>query len=265
MFAWIDRVFDRPVLLFLNEPAGHSWIADMAIVKFMMLDSVKILPIVTAVVLAALMAPSREATNRTFFNALGGAFIAIFIARIVQNLLERSRPLYAEIEGFTVPAGTPLDVPADWSSFPSDTAALAFALAMAVFLRSRPLGMLCMAWALFVTCFPRVYAGYHYPSDIVGGAVIGICSVLVVHAFLPERLFALGEAFMRRHAPVYYAAVFVIMYSTATMFFDIRQTLSAVGDVVSEDVQAEMPQQVSGNVTGSVVLASPLGAEELRR
>lgn len=232
LFAWLDKNFDYPLIALINGVAQISPILDRAVVEFLMLDTVKILPIVTAVLVAALMQRSNDDINRTFVISLGGAFLALLVARIAQNISERPRPIFADVPGFRIPVGTEIDIPADWSSFPSDTAALGFALAVAVLLRSRPLGVVCLLWALLVTSLPRVYAGYHYPSDMVAGGVIGAVCVLAVAYFPPRRMIALARGAMERSPPVYYAAVFVILYSTATMFFDIRQTLGAVAEIV---------------------------------
>ena len=231
MFEWLDANFDYPLIALINGFARSSPVLDRAVVEFMMLDSVKMLPIVAAVLVAALMQRSSDDINRTLVTSLGGAFLAILIARIAQNISERARPIFADIPGFQVPVGTELDIPADWSSFPSDTAALGFALAVAVLLRSRPLGLACLLWALVVTSLPRVYAGYHYPSDIVAGGAIGVASVLAVEYFPPRRVIALTRGVMARSQPLYYAAVFIILYTTATMFIDVRQTLGAIAEI----------------------------------
>lgn len=231
MFDWLDANFDYPLIALINGFSQTSPLLDRTVVEFMTLDSVKILPIVTAVLAAALMQRSDGDVNRTFVVSLGGAFLALLVARIAQNVTERPRPLFADIPGFRIPVGTELDIPADWSSFPSDTAALGFALAAAVLLTSRPLGVACLLWALAVTSLPRVYAGYHYPSDILAGGVIGVVCVLAVAYFPPRRVIALTRGVMNRSQPLYYAAVFVILYATATMFFDMRQTLSAIAEI----------------------------------
>lgn len=231
MFEWLDANFDYPLIALINGFARSSPVLDRAVVEFMMLDSVKMLPIVAAVLVAALMQRSSDDINRTLVTSLGGAFLAILVARIAQNISERARPIFADIPGFQVPVGTELDIPADWSSFPSDTAALGFALAVAVLLRSRPLGLACLLWALVVTSLPRVYAGYHYPSDIVAGGAIGVASVLAVEYFPPRRVIALTRGVMNRSQPLYYGAVFIILYTTATMFIDVRQTLGAIAEI----------------------------------
>jgi len=59
------------------------------------------------------------------------------------------------------------------SSFPSNPAAAAFAIAAAVWAVNRRLGSLLLAAAALYG-FARVYAGVHYPLDIVAGALIAI-------------------------------------------------------------------------------------------
>jgi membrane-associated phospholipid phosphatase len=234
LFQWLDANFDYPLIALINGFSRTSLILDRVVVEFMMLDLIKILPLVTALLVAALMQRSGDDINRTFVTSLGGSFLALLVARIAQNISERHRPIYADVPGLRVPFGTEPDILADWSSFPSDTAALGFALAVAVLLRSRPLGVACLLWALVVTSLPRVYAGYHYPSDIVAGGVIGAASVLAVEYFPPRRVIALTRGVMIRRQPVYYGTVFVILYATATMFIDVRRTLGAIAEIVLE-------------------------------
>lgn len=57
-------------------------------------------------------------------------------------------------------------------SFPSDHAALAFAIAVAVFMAHRRWGIVFLIAASSVA-LGRVFVGVHYPSDIIVGAVIG--------------------------------------------------------------------------------------------
>lgn len=58
------------------------------------------------------------------------------------------------------------------SSFPSNAAAAAFGIAFAALLVNRKLGIGMLIGAS-VYGFARVYAGVHYPADIIAGAVIG--------------------------------------------------------------------------------------------
>ena len=65
------------------------------------------------------------------------------------------------------------------SSFPSNAAGVGFAVATAVFLRYRRIGLSLYALA-FLWGFGRVYAGVHYPSDVIVGALIGVAAAFIL-------------------------------------------------------------------------------------
>ena len=68
-------------------------------------------------------------------------------------------------------------------SFPSDHAAVAFAIAASVFLYDKKLGIVLLFLALLVG-LGRIYAGVHYPLDIVGGIIVGVISALFMKFFV---------------------------------------------------------------------------------
>lgn len=59
------------------------------------------------------------------------------------------------------------------SSFPSNHAACAFAIAFSIFLYSKKKGSLWLLLALLIAV-SRVFVGVHYPTDVVAGAGLGI-------------------------------------------------------------------------------------------
>jgi undecaprenyl-diphosphatase len=77
------------------------------------------------------------------------------------------------------------------SSFPSNSVSVAFAAATGLWMVHRKLG-----WGAFVLAaafaFSRVYAGVHYPLDVVGGATLGVIT----------GLFALGLFKVLKWAPL---------------------------------------------------------------
>ncbi|WP_102262322.1 phosphatase PAP2 family protein [Mesobacillus jeotgali] len=64
------------------------------------------------------------------------------------------------------------------SSFPSKHTMLAFAASTTIFMFHRTLGTIMM-WMSALTGFSRVWVGHHYPSDIIGSALLGSLTSLV--------------------------------------------------------------------------------------
>ncbi len=66
------------------------------------------------------------------------------------------------------------------SSFPSDHATVAFAFATLFWRRQRSIAIALGIAALCIG-FARIVLGLHYPTDILGGFVVGIGTVEVIH------------------------------------------------------------------------------------
>jgi undecaprenyl-diphosphatase len=102
------------------------------------------------------------------------ALLALAVAHVVAGIVDRPRPYVAH------PGDAHLFVPASADpSFPSDHATAAFAIAVAILLRSRRPGWLALAMASAVAV-SRVVVGTHYPSDVVGGALLGALAALLI-------------------------------------------------------------------------------------
>lgn len=65
------------------------------------------------------------------------------------------------------------------SSFPSIPIAVTFTFAMGAWHANRRIGKILFALGILYA-FARVYAGVHYPSDVIGGAAIGAGMVWIV-------------------------------------------------------------------------------------
>nr|WP_307730348.1 phosphatase PAP2 family protein [Alsobacter ponti] len=159
-------------------------------------------------------------------EAWSAAFVALVLSRMVQNFgPARPRPMHDSSLGFVLPYGVSGEALQDWSSFPSDHAALAFALGVAVLARFRGTGWMLLAWALIVVSIPRVYLGLHYPLDTAAGALIGALAAALVFAARRPLKPAWRFVFWveARHPSAFYAFAFLVSFEMATMFNALRR------------------------------------------
>jgi undecaprenyl-diphosphatase len=175
--------FDTALFHWINGFAGHSRVLDA-----IMIAVANYSPIVFAVVLLGCWAQWRPDWQRAAALAGVAALVALGVGQLVGMLLPRARPYLAT-------TATVLVTHAPDTSFPSDHALLAFAvttvLAMAgpslrsragPSLRSRAgrtLGAWLFAFSL-VLLVARVYIGVHYPTDLIGGALLGAASAWAI-------------------------------------------------------------------------------------
>ena len=110
-------------------------------------------------------------------------FVALTVCEdLVKPIFHRVRP--TAVPGLRETLHVLGRVPAVTSlTFPSGTASACFAGACWMWLRWGPrAGIPCVLLATLIS-LTRVYAGIHYPSDIVGGAVLGSAVAYGVQAF----------------------------------------------------------------------------------
>lgn len=169
----------------------------------------------------------RTAQRGYIIAALIGAGTATLLARLLANFLPfRERPMYAGI-GFHPPSIPIASDYVHWSSFPSDHAAIYFALAFGVLLLWRGLGWMLMVYSALWICLPRIYLGIHYPSDIVVGALVGVGTAWFARKAADSTLFTRWVKSplldLERQSPqLFYAVAFLANFELATMFQDLR-------------------------------------------
>jgi undecaprenyl-diphosphatase len=120
-------------------------------------------------------APRRSSVMRlACASGLAAAALGLVLNQLVILVWQRPRP-YQEHPGSIVPLIAPSHDP----SFPSDHAAAAFAIAIAVLLVAPKAGRVFVAWALLIAV-SRVLVGVHYPSDVIAGAAVGATAAVAV-------------------------------------------------------------------------------------
>ncbi|MDP3948726.1 MAG: phosphatase PAP2 family protein [bacterium] len=110
-----------------------------------------------------------------------------------------SRGLITEIIRFFYYSPRPFEalrfqslIPESGSSIPSGHAAFFFALATIIYFYNRRWGIWYFVFSLLIS-LARIFAGVHWPSDIIAGAVVGVLSGIFVHLLLKKYLQKLKE------------------------------------------------------------------------
>jgi undecaprenyl-diphosphatase len=106
------------------------------------------------------------------------------------------------------------------SSFPSDHAVLFISIATGLLLVSRKIGLIAYAYVLLVILFPRIYLGYHWPSDIIAGALIGagVTTLFIKSDWIISLISKFTLPLIHKKPALFYALFFLVSYQIADMF-----------------------------------------------
>ena len=116
-----------------------------------------------------------DARKMATAGALAAAALAMGVNQAIGLLWQRPRPSVAHPGGIIPLAGVSAD-----SSFPSDHAAAAFAIAVAAFLAYRHAGRVLLMLAVLAAA-SRLLVAAHYPTDVIAGALVGaVCGIAVM-------------------------------------------------------------------------------------
>lgn len=222
--------FDGPVLSILQELSQRSWTFDNTVYNLSGFEFLKG-GVVVAFLWALWFSQDGEESaevRKTIVMTVLAAMGAVLAARLLAAVLPfRPRPMNNPELVFLPPFGVgpnTMRIWTDLSSFPSDHATLFSALSAGMFFVSFRAGLLATAYTVLLVLFPRVYLGMHYPTDILGGAVIGVLPVLAanrreVRETVARKILAFGNA---RPGP-FYGISFLVSYQTAELFQDLRE------------------------------------------
>lgn len=179
---------DPPVYALLNANA-QTWPISIEAARL----ASAWLPGLAAGAIALAFWRSTPALRRTLVLLLLSMAAAWCVARLIRWGFPAPRPAQLEMGMQWIAHGTR-------ASFPSMHACGAFALAQAVSLgctRHRR-ALVWLAWgAALLMAWSRVHLGVHFPSDVLGGAAVGICCALAVW-HLYYRLRRLSRSFLSR-------------------------------------------------------------------
>lgn len=140
------------------------------------------------------------------------AFVPTYlIARLFQNIFHRSRPLI----NFPLKVPVDVDLESTWNlqkiifshngSFPSDHEALFLIFTTVAFTINRRLGFFSLIFSIYYGLL-QIAIGYHWPSDVIGGAALGFLvalSMILLEPLLKKVLTPLVLQFEIHPAQVY--------------------------------------------------------------
>lgn len=218
--AFLDN-FDQPITLFLNNFVGKSRILDQSVELLAQSFLFSGILLVTLLWYRWFRDPRDKSRIRLFFGTVAAVFAGV-LSRVLQHTLPfHTRPLYNTNLKLLFPIGIAPGPLSRWNSFPSDHACIYFALATVIFLSNRRLGFsafLCAA----LTSSTRIYLGIHYPSDVLGGAILGILVVILCQRIPLPRVFYRVLDWEESAPASFYAFAFLASYQVGTLFTELR-------------------------------------------
>lgn len=238
--------FDAGIISWLNEWAQRSWALDTAM-NLSTSSLVKAAGIVPVIFWAWFRRDDDkdDFTRKTRERGIllfGMVFclFSLFVSRMISKIAPfRIRPLRNPDLHFVLPYGQNPSTLVDWSSFPSDHAAVYFTVAICIYFVSKKAGLLALGYTFFVTCVPRIYLGLHYPTDILAGAALGTAMASLslspaIRTAFTGRILRCQELYPGR----FYACFFLYALQLATGFELIRELGDFVIPVAKHAVRA---------------------------
>lgn len=187
--------FDQDGFRALNALAGRSDALDAAVI----FGAEWLVALMAALLAGYLLVAWNSHRFEGRFENLTHVLVAVLLAFAVEQLIGwlwfRPRPFAAE-EAVTALIAMPPSSPA----FPSSHSTFAFAVAFAMLIHDRKWGwpLLAMAAAAGLS---RVAAGVHYPTDVMGGLLVGAAAAVAAAPVkrAAEPFLELSGFFRRRH------------------------------------------------------------------
>lgn len=161
MIEWIHGM-DHSILSWIIDNLRHAWLDPIVILITSLGDAGAIWIVMSLILLV------RPRTRRCGLAMLTALLLGVLVGNLaLKNIIARPRPFAA------YPDILPLVMPIDPFSFPSGHTLSSFCAASACFAYHRKAGAACGVLALLIG-LSRLYVGVHYPSDVLGGILIGI-------------------------------------------------------------------------------------------
>jgi len=159
---------DFRILYLINNL--HNEVLDKIMIFFTNLGDGGVIWIALAIILLFF-----KKTRKCGFLMLISMLCGLVIGNgILKNLIKRSRPCWIDTS-ITLLISNPTDY-----SFPSGHTLASFEAAVMILLHNKKAGLVALVLAVIIA-FSRMYLFVHFPSDILGGAILGSAISLIVY------------------------------------------------------------------------------------
>ncbi len=172
----LGKYLDINFFYFFNNLAGQYRFFDILVV--FLAGYLQYLLIAIFLLLLFFSKYAKQEKLRLFWVTVVSIIVArLGITELIRFFYHRSRPFVTyQVHQLLSQNG--------WS-FPSGHSAFFFAMATAIFLYNKKWGIGFFLAAILMN-INRVIAGVHYPSDIIGGAIVGMAVAYIVF-YITER------------------------------------------------------------------------------
>lgn len=169
----LGKYLDINFFYFFNNLAGQYRFFDIVVVFFA--EYFQYLLVAIFLLLLFFSKYAKQEKLRIFWVTIISTIVArLGVTELIRFFYHRPRP-------FVSYQAHQLLSQNGWS-FPSGHSAFFFAMAMAIYLYNKKWGIGFFLAAVLMN-ISRIIAGVHYPSDIIGGAIVGMAIAYIVFYF----------------------------------------------------------------------------------
>lgn len=194
--TWLDTTFhsfDYAIFTFFSK-LHATWLTPIVQVFTQLGDTYFVVPMMILGLVLCLSKKTRKYGMSLFFAIIIGTLITNLIAK---PLVARARP-YVSLAGdsqfmqWYKEAGALTESD---KSFPSGHTTAAFEMATAMFLvvKNKKVKWIFPVYAVLIGC-SRLYLMVHYPTDVIGGMIVGIVSGVLAYFVTKSILFWLENS-----------------------------------------------------------------------
>jgi len=242
------------LLLLVNGAAGRSWLFDSIVAFFLDNDLAKA-GVIGCCFLAAWYggkSPNDTSTRRKILiTTLIAAVAVIATTKVLSKTIFLPRPEIQSqkiyrlegdqlVEMKRMPVRIMLDETSqkdyhallggevesnDLGSFPSDHAGFFIAISLGIWLASRRLGLLAIAWTVFVILAAKMISAQHTPLDIAAGAAVAVAEILLIQYVVRKRFSGLLErlsGLTLRYSALSSALIFLVAFEVSSTMIHVR-------------------------------------------